>query len=51
MNQTSCATWVIGYELDSLSYKQWNHAVGNQLQTISSDRDDYIEKLVVMVNK
>jgi len=42
---------LIGDELDSLSYKQWNHTDGNQLQIISSDRDNYIEKLVVMVNK
>jgi hypothetical protein len=41
---------LIGDELDSLSYKQWNHTDGNQLQIISSDRDNYIEKLVVLVS-
>jgi hypothetical protein len=42
---------LISEERESVTYRQWDHTDGNKLETILAERDDYIEKLVVLVNK
>ena len=37
--------------MENVTYKQWDHTDGNKLETILVERDDYIEKIVVLVNK
>ena len=42
---------LISEERENVSYKQWTHTDGNKLETILAERDDYIEKLVALVDK
>jgi hypothetical protein len=42
---------LISEERENVSYKQWTHTDGKKLETILAERDDYIEKLVALVNK
>nr|CAH0102184.1 unnamed protein product [Daphnia galeata] len=41
----------IDHDPENVSYKQWTHMDGNKLETILAERDDYIEKLVALVDK
>ena len=42
---------LIGDENETISYKQWTHTDGNKLKNILCDSDDFIERVVSVVQK